>query len=955
MRRLRLPCAALFAALALAAPASAASPDVVISQVYGGGGNSGATLTNDFIELFNRGTAPVDVSGWSVQYNSAAGTGAWQVTNLSGTIQPGRYYLVQELQGAGGTTPLPTPDAVGTIPMSGTGARVALVTSTTPLACTSPGCSTAAGVRDFVGWSPNAADFEGSGRAPATTNTTAVLRAEAGCQDSDDNAADFAAATPAPRNGASAATPCTGPQLPVAACGGTLAVVQGDPAERAVSATDPDGRVTDLALAVEPAAAGITLTDEAPAGADGEPATGIVRVAADVPAGTYTATLTATNDDATPETGSCTLTIAVAAFDATPIGTLQGSGFATPFPNQTRSIEGVVIGHDDEIGQSTSGVFPEDRGLFVQDAGDGDESTSDGIFVAEVLDPDMVEHFPLGTKVRVTGVVREKFNQTILDTNGSVTAVQARGPGVLPAPITLDPALAKAQTDGAGGRSYYERFEGSRVRVAEATANSGGTNKFHELFLTLGFEQDRVFRTDAAQDLIAADSDAGAGNPPFPLLDEDGSTTTVEGDLFDQVSNLVGPMSFDFSNYRVVAQSDVEPTVNRAPGPAFPYDALSPSRPDQLRIASFNVENFFPEGGDLDGGAVTRAQYEEKKARIVDAIANRLERPDVVAVQEVYELAILQEVAADLGGYTAYLREGNDNRGIDVGFLVKDTVTASNLTQWGKAATETVASTCSDIPGRLFDRPPLSIDVERNGVKLTVFSNHFASKSGNNQDCRVAQAQFVADRVAEIEAAGGQALVAGDLNDFEDEGAPTTLGQTMEPLWGHAPEQERYSFQFNGRLQTLDHMFVSDGLLARVEHFTYAHFDNDYYERADPTDGHHVSDHDPPVVTLAVGSPPPPPPPVNLLAPAILGRPAVNDYVAGFPGVWRVERGSLALTYRWLRCTSTAIGSCAAIPGATGLLYRVQKADRKNYLRFEVTATGDGGATVAHSAPEQVK
>jgi len=956
MRRLLLPFAALAAALALAAPAGAASPDVVISQAYGGGGNAGATLRNDFIELFNRGTAPVDLSSWSVQYNSAAGTGGWQVTTLTGTLAPGRYHLVQESQGTGGTVDLPTPDDVGAIPMSGTAGRVALVTNQTALTCnTAPRCSTAAGVRDFVGWGATAADFEGAAPAPGTTNPTAVLRDEAGCQDTDDNAADFAALTAAPRNSAIAGTPCTGPQLPVAACGGPLAVVQGDAAQRAVSATDPDGRVVDLALAVEPAAAGITLTDEAPAGADGEPATGIVRVAADVPAGTYTATLTATNDDATPETGGCTLTINVAAFDATPIGTLQGGGFTSPFQNQVRSVEAVVIGHDDEIGQSTSGVFPEDRGLYVQDAGDGDDATSDGIFVAEILDPQMLQTFPLGTKVRVTGTVREKFNQTILDTNGNPSAVQARGAGVMPAPVTLDPALAKAQTDGLGGsRSYYERFEGMRVRIAAATANSGGTNKFHELFLTLGLEENRVFRTDPAQDLIAADSDAGAGNPPFPLLDENGSTTTVEGDLFDQVTNLVGPMSFDFSNYRVVVQTDVAPTVNRAPGPAFPYDALSPSAPDQLRIASFNVENFFPVGGDLDGGLVTEEQYEEKKARIVNAISERLERPDVVAVQEVFELSILQDVADDLGGYSAFLREGNDNRGIDVGFLVKDTVTASNLVQWGKTETETVASTCADIPGRLFDRPPLSIDVERNGVKVTVFSNHFASKSGNNQDCRVAQADFVRQRAAELVAAGGQVLVAGDLNDFEDEGAPTTLGQTLKPLFGLAPAEERYSFQFSGRLQTLDHMFVSDGLLARVVHFNYAHFDNDYFERANPTDGHHVSDHDPPVVTLRVRLPAPPPP-VNLVAPAILGRVAQNATVTGSPGVWSVERGALQLTHRWLRCTSTAVDACAAIPGATGLQYRVQKADRGNFLRFEVTGTGDGGATVAQSPPERVK
>src|SRR5207249_585645 len=83
---------------------------IVISQIYGGGGNSGATYKNDFIELFNRGAAPVNVTGWSVQYASATGT-TWQVTNLSGSISPGQYYLIQELAGAGGTTNLPTPDA----------------------------------------------------------------------------------------------------------------------------------------------------------------------------------------------------------------------------------------------------------------------------------------------------------------------------------------------------------------------------------------------------------------------------------------------------------------------------------------------------------------------------------------------------------------------------------------------------------------------------------------------------------------------------------------------------------------------------------------------------------------------------------------------------------------------------------------------------------------------------
>ncbi|HEX9267194.1 MAG TPA: lamin tail domain-containing protein, partial [Candidatus Limnocylindria bacterium] len=139
----------LVALVPLSQPAAAVSTTVVISQVYGGGGNSGATFKNDFIELFNRGSVAVDVTGWSVQYASAAGT-SWAATPLSGTIHSGQYYLVQEAAGAGGTTNLPSPDATGTIAMSATSAKVALVNTTAAL--TGSGCPFSATVVDFVGY-----------------------------------------------------------------------------------------------------------------------------------------------------------------------------------------------------------------------------------------------------------------------------------------------------------------------------------------------------------------------------------------------------------------------------------------------------------------------------------------------------------------------------------------------------------------------------------------------------------------------------------------------------------------------------------------------------------------------------------------------------------------------------------------------------------------------------------
>ena len=102
MRRIVHPILLLAAALSLLAVpiASGASPDLVVSQVYAGGGNSGATYANDFVELFNRGSASVDLSGWSVQYATSSGT-SWQVTALAGSLAPGHHYLVAPRLGRG--------------------------------------------------------------------------------------------------------------------------------------------------------------------------------------------------------------------------------------------------------------------------------------------------------------------------------------------------------------------------------------------------------------------------------------------------------------------------------------------------------------------------------------------------------------------------------------------------------------------------------------------------------------------------------------------------------------------------------------------------------------------------------------------------------------------------------------------------------------------------------------
>ncbi len=207
-------------ALMLAAgaiPADASGP-IVIGQIYGGGGNTGAPLTHDYIELFNRGGTVVDLSGWSLQYTSATGTGNFGansglITELSGLLAPGQYLLVEESSGGPAGGPLPSPRLIDPTPvaMSASAGKVALVVTTTPLGCnggsTPCGPAALATIADLVGYG-NANFFEGAAPAPTLSNTTAAFRGGGGCTDTDNNSADYSAGAPTPRTQVTPPTPC---------------------------------------------------------------------------------------------------------------------------------------------------------------------------------------------------------------------------------------------------------------------------------------------------------------------------------------------------------------------------------------------------------------------------------------------------------------------------------------------------------------------------------------------------------------------------------------------------------------------------------------------------------------------------------------------------------------------------------------------------------------------------
>lgn len=198
-QRLLLAMSVSFVLLGAALPAVHAYP-VVVSQIYtpGGGGGGGSGFNRSFIELHNNSTTPVSLVGWSVQYSPSIGA-AWTVTPLSGVIQPGRYYLVQQGNATTGN-PLPTPDAIGVSFMTPATGKVAVVASTLQL----PNCPLE--VADLVGYG-NVECYEGTA-SPSMSPTVALRRKLQGCQDTGVNQTDFQLGAPLPRNSASPTLAC---------------------------------------------------------------------------------------------------------------------------------------------------------------------------------------------------------------------------------------------------------------------------------------------------------------------------------------------------------------------------------------------------------------------------------------------------------------------------------------------------------------------------------------------------------------------------------------------------------------------------------------------------------------------------------------------------------------------------------------------------------------------------
>lgn len=194
MKKLLVLLIVIGALSAVASASGSGAGSIVVSQVFAAGGNTGAAYTNDYVELFNRGTSSVSIAGWTLQNSTATGT-TWTSTALAGSIPAGGHYLVQLASGGSNGSALPASDATGTANLAVTGGKVQVVNG-------------GSGVEDLVGWG-SATLYEGSAAAPALSATTALVRGGSSCTDADDNSSDFTASTPNPRNSSASPAACS--------------------------------------------------------------------------------------------------------------------------------------------------------------------------------------------------------------------------------------------------------------------------------------------------------------------------------------------------------------------------------------------------------------------------------------------------------------------------------------------------------------------------------------------------------------------------------------------------------------------------------------------------------------------------------------------------------------------------------------------------------------------------
>jgi hypothetical protein len=790
--------------------AQAVSPDVVISQVYGGGGNSGATYTHDFIELFNRGTDPVSLDGWSVQYASATGTGNFggtstQITELPAiTIDPGHYVLIQEGQGSGGTDPLPTPDVTDASPiaMAATSGKVALANTNTTLGCNggSTPCSPEqlALIVDLIGYG-GANFFEGSGPAPGLSNTTSASRVDGGCQDTDDNASDFTAGAPTPRNSTSPLNDCDAPPPPPPMCGDPVTHFIHD-----IQGNGPASPIVGTTVAVEAVVVGDFQNNATPDNGDLN-GFHIQEEDAEV--------------DADPATSEGIFVFASGAIDVAVGDHVRVHGTVAEFNGLTEitTVSALVV-------CSTGNALPTAATVALPVTSLGDFETFEGMSV--VLPQTLVvsEYFNF-----------DRFGEIVLTTDRQSTPTAVVEPGPDAIALAAEYALNRITLDDGRGSSNPDPaihpnggvFDlGNRFRGGDTVANVTGVMDF-------AFGIYRIQPTEGA--------DYTAANPRPETPDDVGGSLSVASfnvlnyfTTLDNAGAICGPESDqgcrgadnagEFTRQRdkiISAITDIEADV----------------------VGLIEIENH---PGDVPTADLVSGLNDELGAGTYDYIATGAIGTDAIRMAFIYKPATVSPL-----GDHAVLDTSVDPRFLDdfnrpvLAQTFQDLSTGGILTV-AVNHLKSKGSDCDDIGD-----PDLG------------------DGAGNCNLTRTAAAEALVDWLATDPTGSGDDdfLIIGDLNSYDKEDPIDAIvaGGYTDLILGYVGE-EAYSFVFDGQAGYLDHALAGADLFSEVTGATVWHINADEPDILDydtsfklppqqalyEPNAYRSSDHDPVIVGLAV-------------------------------------------------------------------------------------------------------
>lgn len=627
--------------------------------------------------------------------------------------------------------------------------------------------------------------------------------------------------------------------------------------------------------------------------------TGQTFVAASAGVGSRALPLVVTDDLGRTGAGAVTVQVTAPVLEVA-IPAIQSAGAASSYAGQVVRTTGVV----------TARKF---NGLFIQSVPgteDGDPATSDGIFVFTSSAPPGA--FQPGDVVSVTATVVEFVPSVDLVspplTELSFATITETGTSALPAPVVL----TSGDVTPDGGAQQLEHLEGMRVSIASLTAIAPSAGNVTEttdvgsntgVFFTVLTGTARPVREAGIEAMDPVPTCAALSGCTIPTFDQNPERLRVDADAILGVAapvvttgavmtDVVAIVDYAFRTYTLLPTTPLVPTGLAAPVPARARQAA------EFTVASFNLQRLFDTSNDpaIGDPVATPAAYANRLTKLSATIRDYLHAPDILGVQEAENLLVLQDLAAridqdavaagqPLPGYTAYLEEGNDVGGIDVGFLVAARVDVQSVVQHG--AGDIYTNPLNGADELLNDRPSLSLRASvaaQPGTlagEVIVLVNHLRSLNGVSDPVdgprvrakRQAQGEYVARTLDGLRAgAPGVPVVAvGDFNAFEvNDGYVDVLGVVrgapapdtdvvlfgadllspdflLAPAVAGTPADATYSYSFEGSAQSLDHVLVSVEAAAALAGFDHARVNADFPEiyRGDASRVERTSDHDP--------------------------------------------------------------------------------------------------------------